>query len=312
MNPRVEFDLSKLNDNIKKLKYKTNNINFLFPVKCCSNSKILDIVVDNGFGFDVSNMNEFKIIEKYLDKQFVSASGPLSYELTDCDYDNIHVFLADINSYKENRGLRINFNSNNNFNFSRFGIDYKKIDSNIRKKIKYIHFHNSDHKDLEKCEDIYKEINNILEYFPNLEIINIGGHIEELSFEEGIKYLNTIRNLIPDNILLYAEIGDFLFRDVGTLYSKVIGIKNDEETQMVTLNISKIANQRWTRPIYLSDGKYKTMFYGCSCCETDIYLETEADKLNIGDEVIFKNISPYSYEWDTSFNGIDELEYIFK
>lgn len=150
--------------------------------------------------------------------------------------------------------------------------------------------------------------------FPNLKNINIGGHLEDLSFQDGIDYLNTIRKIVPNNIDLYVELGDFLFKNVGTLYCKVIDIRKDDNLQFVTLNFSKMANQRWAYPIYNTNSKdlIKTMFFGCSCCETDIYLETYAEEFTIGDEVVFKNISPYSYQWDTSFNGIEKMKYIFK
>lgn len=314
MNPRVEFNLSKLEENIKKIKYKTNDINFLFPVKCCNNSKVLDIIADNGFGFDVSNTNEYRLIEKYLNNQFVSVSGPLSYELSNCKYHNIHIVSNNFSTFKETNGIRINFNSSDNFSFSRFGVDYKSINEDIRNNIAYVHFHNSDHKDLEKCQNIYAEIKRILEYFPNLKNLNIGGHLEDLSFEDGITYMNTIKSLIPDNISLYVELGDFVFKNVGVLYSKVVDIREDDNTQIVTLNFSKMANQRWAYPKYIVNNKdlVNTIFYGCSCCETDIYLETKANKLSIGDEVKFENISPYSYEWNTSFNGVEKMKYMFK
>lgn len=314
MNPRVEFDLSILKSNIIKLKTDTADINFLFPVKCCNHVHVLELIVKNGFGFDVSNMNEFKLIEKYLDNQFVSASGPLSFELMDCNYHNIHVVSNNFSSFKENNGIRVNFNSNNNFSISRFGVDYKLIDESIREKITYVHVHNSDHKNLEQCQKIYEEIQNIISFFPNLKKLNIGGHLEDLSFEDGINYLNEIRKIVPNNINLYVELGDFLFKNVGTLYSKVIDIRKDNEIQFVTLNFSKMANQRWAYPIYnnSSEKVIKTIFFGCSCCETDIYLETEAEEFAIGDEVVFTNISPYSFQWDTSFNGVEKMKYIFK
>ncbi len=314
MNPRVEFNLSILKNNIIKLKEATSDINFLFPVKCCNHTSVLELIVDNNFGFDVSNMNEFKLIEKYLDNQFVSASGPLSFELSDCKYHNIHVVSNNFSTFRENNGVRINFNSNNNFSTSRFGVDYKVINENVRNEITYIHLHNSDHKNFEQCQKIYDEIQNILKFFPNLRNLNIGGHLEDLSFEDGINYLNIIRKIIPNDINLYVELGDFLFENVGTLYSKVIDIRKDDNIQFVTLNFSKMANQRWAYPIYNtnSNNLIKTIFFGCSCCETDIYLETEAEEFAIGDEVIFKNISPYSYQWNTSFNGVEKMKYIFK
>ena len=312
MNPRVEFDLSKLDRNIKEIKNRTNNINFLYPVKCCKKEEVLEIIFNNGLGFDVSNENEYKQVEKYVKNQFISACGPLSYELN--EYNNIHVISNNLNSYKKNNGLRINFNSNNKFGFSRFGVDYKELNEDIRKEINYIHFHNSDHKDLDKCNDIYEEIKSILEYFPNLKAINIGGHLEDLSFDDGINYLNKVRSIVPKDILIYAELGDFLFKDTGTLYAKVIDIRNDKNTQIVSLNFMKMTNQRWTYPIYKSKSTdlINTIFYGASCCETDIYLETKADKLNIGDGVVFINISPYSYELNASFGGMNKIEFIFK
>ena len=66
MRPKVEFDLLEFKNNIIKIKAQTRGINFLFPVKCCNYPVVLDIVNDNGFGFDISNKNEFKIIEKYF------------------------------------------------------------------------------------------------------------------------------------------------------------------------------------------------------------------------------------------------------
>ena len=77
-----------------------------------------------------------------------------------------------------------------------------------------------------------------------------------------------------------------------------------------------MANQRWAYPKYISNNSekrnIKTIFYVCSCCETDTYLETYSNLLQVGDTIIFKNISPYSYQWNTSFNGVDKMEYVFK
>lgn len=315
MNPRVEFDLTKLNENINELKTRTHNIDFIFPVKCCSQVDVLNIVVKNKFGFDVSNKNEYEIIKKYLNGQFLSVSGPLSYELKRCRYKNIHVVANNIESYSSGMGIRINFNSNKDFGFSRFGVDYKKIDSKIKSKIKYLHFHNSDHRDLKKCDSIYEELKNVLQEFPQVETINIGGHLEDLTFDEGINYLNNIRDIIPSGIKVIVEVGDFLFKNVGKLYCKVIDIRKDEESQHVTLNFSKMANQRWAYPVYTNNVSttkmIPTYFYGCSCCETDTYLETMAGNLKIGDEIVFSNISPYSYQWNISFNGVKKLKYYF-
>ncbi len=211
--------------------------------------------------------------------------------------------------------MRINFNSSSNFDKSRFGVDYTTINDELANQIKYIHFHNSDYRDIVKCKNICNEFNNVLKTFNSLEYINIGGHLEDLSFEEGIQYLNNIRKAIPESIKLIVELGDFLFKNVGKLYCKVIDAKYDGNKQLITLNFSKMANQRWVYPEYYSLSNEKelidTFFYGSSCCETDLYAEVKSQKLEINDEVIFSNISPYSYEWNTSFNGIEKIKFLF-
>lgn len=112
-----------------------------------------------------------------------------------------------------------------------------------------------------------------------------------------------------------VEAGDFLFKDCGKLFCEVIDVRDNKMSQTVTLNFSKMANQRWAYPIYHEETKNElvdTVFYGCSCCETDIYLETKARRLKKGDKLMFQNISPYSYQWDTEFNGINKIRYDFK
>lgn len=313
-NPRVEFNLNELQKNIDILKKETSGIQFLFPVKCCNHPSVLEIIYNNDFGFDVSNSNELNIVGKYLDGRFVSGSGPLSYELENFEYNNLHIVANNLNSYSFGKGVRISFNSNSDFEFSRFGEDINNITEKEKVEIKYIHFHNSDHKDKSKCTSILKNLPKVINEFPNLEYLNIGGHLEDLDIVEGIAYLNRVREIVPKEIILLVELGDFLFKGVGILYCKVVDVRRDINTQVVTLNFSKMANQRWAYPKYFdnSTDKIKTIFYGCSCCETDIYLKCESKELNVGDSLTFYNISPYSYQWDTSFNGVEKMEYIFK
>lgn len=314
MKPKVEIDLNILKKNIEIIKNEVTGINLLFPVKCCTNNKVLKIINKNNFGYDISNMNEYNLIKKYLKGNFVSATGPLSYELLSVKYKNMIIVANNLNSFQEGMGLRINFNGNKNFEKSRFGIDYKLLSNDICDKITYLHFHNSDKRNEEKCRYIFDELEIILGKFKNLKTLDIGGHLEDLSFEDGINYLKNIRKIVPNNIEVNAELGDFLFKNTGTLYCEVVDVREDDNVQLVTLNFSKMANQRWAYPYYNdeSNNKIKTIFYGCSCCETDTFLETYSKKLKKYDRLQFSNISPYSYQWNIGFNGIEKLKYIFK
>lgn len=315
MSAYVEFDLRKFEDNLKGLKAKIPNVKFIFPVKCCNNEKVLELVSKYEYGFDISNINEYNIIKKYLNGHFLSCSSPMSYELESINYKNIKIVANNLSSYLKGKGLRINLNGNEKFDKSRFGEDYTLLSSSIKEELTYIHLHNSDHKDSKKCNDILDEVKKIISSFPNLKCIDIGGHLEDLSFKSGIEYLQEMRSIIPTHIDIIVEAGDFLFKDCGKLFCEVIDVRDNKMSQTVTLNFSKMANQRWAYPIYYEEEQKElvdTVFYGCSCCETDIYLETKARRLKKGDKLMFQNISPYSYQWDTEFNGINKIRYDFK
>ena len=86
----VEFDLEKLEENVDEIKRKCKNVIFIFPVKCCTNDKVLELMNKKIFGFDVSNASEYNLIKNLnLESKFISVTGPLSYTLI--DKDNIHV-----------------------------------------------------------------------------------------------------------------------------------------------------------------------------------------------------------------------------
>lgn len=315
MNPRVEFDLKKLENNINQIKKACPDITLIFPVKCCTNKKVLELVSKLGLGFDVSNNNEMLVIREYIDGRFISVSGPLSKYINNNQNNNIHIAINNINDLKENYGVRVNFNYNKNFDISHFGTNVEMIDKNIVERIEYVHFHNSDKRTVDKCNEIIKEVKYIVKKFINLKYLNIGGHLEDLSFKDAITYINNVRKVVPNNIKVIAELGDFLFKDCGTLYCKVIDSKIENKCQYVILNFSKMANQRWSYPVFNklnNKDTIKTIFYGCSCCETDIFLETECNHLNVGDKLEFYNISPYTYQWNMTFNGVKKMKYIFK
>ena len=99
MNPRVEFDLHKLKENIFQIKEAVDDINFLFPVKCCNNTKVLKIIANSAFGFDISNKNEYELIKIYSKDRFISASSPLSFELDELS-DKVHIVSNNFGSYK--------------------------------------------------------------------------------------------------------------------------------------------------------------------------------------------------------------------
>lgn len=315
-NPYVEFNLRELEKNVDELKKSCENIIFIFPVKCCTHYKVLELMNKKLDGFDISNLAEYNLINNFNFKnKFISCTGPLSYTLINKEY--VNVVINNMDFYDKGLGIRINFNDNRNFEKSHFGINRLDINNYVKNEVRYIHFHNSDKRTIKKCEYIFEEIKKILEIFPNLTHLNIGGHLEDLTKEEGIEYLNIVREIVPSKINLIVELGDFLFKNCGTLYTKVVDSKIVNEKQIIILNFSKMANQRWVYPALKKEQlkdemEYDTTFYGCSCCEVDTFLETKCKRCYTGEKVAFSNISPYSYEWNNSFNGVGKIKFYFK
>lgn len=312
-SPYVTINLNRFKENIDKIKSECKGISFIFPIKCCTNKKVLKIVNEKMDGFDVSNRNEYEIIKEYKENKIICSSGPMSYELK--GNKNVYVALNNISDFDLENGLRINFNDSTKFQKSHFGTSISLCSNEVKENVKYLHFHNSDEKDNFKCEQIYEQVRSIITQFKNIKILNIGGHLEDLSWEDGVKYLKKIRKIIPNNISLIAEVGDFLFKECGTLYCKAVDCKIINDEQIIILNFSRMANQKWVHP-YLDkkfEGEYSTNFYGNSCCEADCYLEKcRCKKIEKGQDLIFNNISTYGYQWNNNFNGINKIKYIFK
>ena len=93
--------------------------------------------------------------------------------------------------------------------------------------------------------------------------------------------------------------------------TKVIDINHHGDHTNVSLDLSANANLHWSRPIYSGDnnGDNKVIFYGSSCFEDDIVCSVNTnDTFKVGQSVNFWNISPYSYSWNNSFNGIKKIK----
>lgn len=316
MNAQVEFKIGQFRKNVSLLMHTCSGVTFLFPVKCCTEPSVLKAAAQSGLGFDVSNLQEYETVQQYCDGRIFSVSGPLSYELSKADYRYIFIASNSLSKWQKGFGLRINFNDDMRFEKSHFGVPLSLIPQELFKDLEYIHFHSSDTRTAEKCGFIKENIALLLRQFIGLKCLNIGGHLGDLSFEDGVTYINTVRSLVPENINLIVEAGDFLFKNCGILTCQALDVYFYGIYQNVILNFSKVAHQRWVHPTITScnrpyDLLFPTCFWGGSCCEGDIFLETKYRKTKHGEVMQFHNISPYSGQWNCTFNGMDKINFYF-
>lgn len=322
---RIVYDKKAIENNIKEylaLFKKYKNIFYNFPIKACSQKCILDIFYKYKFGFDASNLAEYNLIKDY--KTNISLAGPLISEL-DNEHGNMILYYNSLEDYlnskrsKDEKGLRINFNYKSSFIFSHFGESLADIPLENLKDIYYLHFHISDKKSIQKLKAIINELKKVLPKCINLKMLDVGGGLDSLPKEKFKWYIESIYSILKPNQKLLIECGDLWFKNAGKLYTRIIDIKEiKKNTFIIFLPISKDCNLKWSYPKYNFNcvdvrNRYAVTFYGSTCYEKDEILKTNIDhKLNIGDQIIFDNISPYSAEWNTSFNGINKIEVIYE
>ena len=311
----IEFIVDKIVDNYLEMKRFCPGTKFIFPVKCCQNDRFLSKINQYVDGYDISNEREYKCITPYLENRIICATGPLSMQLL--NYPNVLVAANTIDSWVTGSGIRVNFNNSDMFSKTHFGVELCRMPANILENSGYVHFHISDNRDENIKEEIISNIESIMKLFPKLEVLNVGGHLTNMSKNEAIDYLNRIRRVLQDDIELIVEAGDFFVENSGYLYCDVIESFFDQNTQIVYLNVSKEAQLRWSYPKLTRDYRketdtlYNTVFYGASCHENDLIAKSTCKQLKKGDCTVFENITTYSSEWNKTFNGLEEIKIFF-
>ncbi len=292
-NPLLVYDCKKLQENIDYYSDLTKEfpLEYLFPVKAFPHEKILQIFANNNFGFDVSNKNELKLVDTFK-KAYIMFSDPT-------------LILHNLN------GIRINMH--NKYIKSHFGNIY---DNNYIYKI--IHIHVSESKTTFVLNEMISRIKKI--NFEKVEILNLGGGYEELSYQEFRIFISTIKKIIPISVKLILEPGSMWFKNCGYLITRVMKINKLRNINYVYLNSSRELHLKWSIPkilkIYsksnISNNYNNYVFCGASCYEKDIFL-TYKSKIELmeNDIIIFNEVESYSYSWNSTFNGIEKAEVYF-
>ena len=308
----LQVNLNVVQENIKQFKQQFSRFKCLFPVKCFPYENALSIFAQEGFGFDVSNQTEYQKVAHFIkENTVISASSPNSQTLKSTKANHF-VFADSVEEFLQGGfdGVRVNFNGKN-FIKSHFGISLDEL-KDIAPLVGAIHFHISDTKNKSLAAKVQKNIKKMLALCPNLKMLNIGGHLEDLNLNQVSEYLNGVLKTVPLSVQLFLEAGEFWFKNAILLKCTVQNIKKLDKRTIVYFNVSKMAQLRWSRlKAGFADpkGKFFLYCYGCSCAEDDILLQSKTNQmLQVGESVVFNNVSPYSVVFNLSFNGIAQID----
>lgn len=294
------------------------NVDFAFPVKAFPVEKFISKVARMGIGFDVSCKREYELIRNHCpESSIVSYSG-----VVECDFDHAHNVICYSNLYGNNgsfnNSYRININRTG-LTFSHFGV----ADWNGNLKLnhaEHIHIHISDSNRSEKSffTMICETISDIAHSFPALKSLNIGGGWDKMKFTDFLILIQEIRLIFGSEIKIIAEPGNMFFDNSGYLLAAVLGINVINGKTIVYIDSCREAHTKWSNPqlvpltpANLNRSNSSLVICGCSCDEKDIFGLYKTDFCpKAGDFLLFSKITPYSYAWNTSFNGIEKAEFL--
>jgi len=202
---------------------------------------------------------------------------------------------------------------------SRLGVIADKIGDKLPEGIEGLHFHTlceSTSYDLEKTLNVVEQ--KFSKYFSQIKWLNFGGgHLvthKNYDIEHLIKILTNFKQKYP-HLRIILEPGSAFVWETGFLTAKVEDIIENGGITTAMLNISFVCHlpdclEMPYKPtvrgeIEPSESAYKYRFGGNSCLSGD-FLDSFyfAEKLKIGQEIIFEDMIHYTIVKTTMFNGV--------
>jgi carboxynorspermidine decarboxylase len=203
--------------------------------------------------------------------------------------------------------------------FSRLGIIKSEFQKHISKwssKIDGFHIHGLCEQGVEDLEPLFLAFENQFgKYFSRLKWINLGGgHLitkQNYDTKRLIEFVKSFYIKYPEQNL-FIEPSEAIGWETGFLVSTVLDIIHNK-IDIAILDTSAEAHMPDVlampyRPNVIGDvenGKFSYRLAGNSCLAGDIIGDYKfADKLKVGDRVIFQDMIHYTMVKNTSFNGL--------
>lgn len=337
--PALLFDYEVFESNFKAFRKQTteHEATWSFAVKSFARNEVLEVAKNYVDGFDISNIAEWNLI-----KDFVSSDHTIW--LTNATYSelgffkqnvsNLIVTVNDLNDYKLIQQFQLPYVvriatsellAQNGI--SRFGLTLHQLHAISKEMIADKNFKGFHcHQGLE--DNSYPILQKILsaiqskfkEFSGKGYIFNIGGGWQQFSESEISSSLDQLRNQYK----VHIEPGRAMFRNSGFALAPIDKYIIDGDNLRIFTRLSFISHLKWSKPVFagilnqsenLEQINPKTLVLeGPSCYEFDKSETVKIDApmaLAKGSLVVLENISSYSTEWNTSFNGIPECDVKF-
>jgi len=334
--PFYVFDSAQIVNKYKFISKNLNQAKLYYALKANSEIEVLKILNELDANFEIASKEELaKLIDLKVSPKRIVFGNPVkkkedikfaldygvNYFVFDCS-DEFNK-IKDIVESPE-LILRINvsdLSKNIDIDFGATIEDIKKMHKEIKdfsSQVKGLTFYGDVKPAIEKCLQIRQE------FFPKIDLINIGGGFQDNDKYVDYKYFIEINQLMKtvseeQGIRFYVEPGLYIVNSSGYLVSKVIasGYRNNKNVVYLDAGIPTglIGDEFEDKHIPLTriseKNLDKVIFYGPTCDNFDLFIRENIVLPQMDDIIYFKNIGAYSICYANNFHAFARPKIIY-
>lgn len=340
--PVLLYDYESIEANFKKFRKLTseNGSSWSMAVKALSRSEVMDVAKSYVDGFDISNLEEWSKIKSSVESFHTiwltnaNLARELDILLKEIGLNKTIVTVNDLKDYELVRAKKVPYviriassDLTSQKGVSRFGLKLTDVDSLQKELLEDGNFRGFHvHQGLE--DNNFKILSSIIENIREKTIpfqgknyiFNLGGSFQDFSDDEITSALSSLKDLYKTHI----EPGRALFKGAGFALAPIEKYIVEGDQLRLFTRLSFIGHLKWSKAGFagilnmsenLETISVKTVVLeGPTCYEFDKSEPITVDTplaLTIGSQLVLENISGYSAEWNTSFNGVPLCEVKF-
>jgi diaminopimelate decarboxylase len=340
--PVLLYDFEKIEENLRSFRKVTQDTQatWSYAVKSFAHSEIIELAKHFVDGFDISNKNEWLKIEASLgpDHTVWLTNANLHKELDffkeKIDSSKLIVTINDLTDYKIIKNKMVDYVIRissreivDQSAYSRFGFSLKEIQE-LENEILTDHYFKGFHVHQGLQEQNPKILKGMLQsiiekftpYFKRDLYFNLGGGLQHFSETE----LQDAFIFLKDKFRIHIEPGRAIVKQAGFAMAPIEKYILDGGELRLFTRLSFLSHLKWSTSKMagiLNDSNQLESFKpdtivleGPSCYEFDKsnpFTSEDEVHLAIGSIVLLSEITGYSSEWNTSFNGVPAAEVKF-
>ena len=351
--PVYVYHAERIKEQYEKLlaSFQGADARFFYAAKALTNINILKYILSIGCNVDCSSINEVKLGMKagFAPQNILYTSNNVSFEeIEEAKNIGVHINIDSISNlqkfgkkfghtYPVGVRLRPNIMAGGNLKIStghadsKFGVPLEDIEAVIEVVketglyIRTLHIHTgSEIKDVEVFVKGIEVLFDIVNYFPELEVIDLGGgfKVPYMPGEEGTD-IELLGKKVKEEFKLYEEKnnrhfrvwfepGKFLVSEAGYFITKVNVIK--QAGNIIFAGVDSGLNHL-IRPMFYGayheienisnpSGTKRNYNVVGNICETDTFAENRLlPEIREGDYLVFRNAGAYCFEMSSNYNS---------